>query len=721
MPLKHRPATNGQQKTRRGVRYQGLNEIRPAVYRAALKLQSLQKLCHLHVVMLQGLQPILRSMGDSGDPTVRVCPETLRQCLERLFHRAPQELPGWKQQEATEQTARLLFKLYDREEAGFVLLRSVETALVVLSGDALTAKHRALFQLAARCSRGRSLQDRSVTCDGLRVLLDDLSQVPAAVQESHVFGDVETAVQSCFKGVASASVGEDHILRWMQSEHLLLWLSTLHRLSTSADVQHQVRCHACKSFPITGLRYRCVKCVNVHLCQTCFLTERSTRKHKASHLVMEYCTQPSWRETMVSLASRARLSLLPRHYTTREMERSRAFRAASNGSPQHSYIAPSPLQQLCEDVPGGLGVLLPHLPPAPTQMKGESKALQTDEADMHPQRKTSLLQKDLTITQKAMRDLQRDKWLLEREFQVWRAATQSEHESLEDRCTELESTLGVLVQQNQQLEEELGHVRHALSERVTEPGTSIQQCIHTPLLQQDDGDNKSEKQSNCRNLDPQTSSTFKELKGEPVREKDEREERKRKNEEDDEALHLVLEGGHMAEVVTDHFVTHIKEVHLVEEDKGKSFDEWEEPELVRQESITEGEGPELDRQESVTEGEWPELDRQESVTEGEWPELDRQESIIEGEGPELDRQESITEHSCSDGSMKEEDFGPGNSDEEKEQELCDLVQHLKGALLLSPHAESGSSQRAELLQAAGGVGDAVFHLVATFRSLTWSS
>lgn len=48
---------------------------------------------------------------------------------------------------------------------------------------------------------------------------------------------------------------EEHVVSWLRSEpRLLLWLSTLYRLSVSEAVQHRVRCHGCKAFPITGLR-----------------------------------------------------------------------------------------------------------------------------------------------------------------------------------------------------------------------------------------------------------------------------------------------------------------------------------------------------------------------------------------------------------------------------------------------------------------------------------
>lgn len=34
-----------------------------------------------------------------------------------------------------------------------------------------------------------------------------------------------------------------------------------------------------------------MKCVNVHVCQSCFLTDRQTRKHKTHHPVLEFCKQ----------------------------------------------------------------------------------------------------------------------------------------------------------------------------------------------------------------------------------------------------------------------------------------------------------------------------------------------------------------------------------------------------------------------------------------------
>uniref|UniRef100_A0A8C2GT18 Dystrotelin n=1 Tax=Cyprinus carpio TaxID=7962 RepID=A0A8C2GT18_CYPCA len=440
---------------------EGPNEVRSAVYRAALKLRTLQKLCQMHLVSLQDLRPVLNTLSSSGEPVISLAQADVQQYLEDLFQNISHELPDDAVPEATDQTTRLLFKLFDREHTGVILLRSVEAALIALCGDTLSAKQRALFRLAESYSGHQESDRSSMSRSALKILLEDLSQVPAVVQENHVFGQAEAAVCSCFNGVNSARVTEGHFIGWLQSEpRLLLWLSTLYRISVSEAVQHRVRCHACKAFPITGLRYRCLKCLNVHLCQSCFLTEGRSRKHKPSHPVLEYCTQPSWKESMASLASSARHALVPRH-ARREAERKRALRAGSNAELQ--YSAPSPALQSVAD-PDMHNAPEISLTATPAAVPVESKGLQTEETEL-PQRETAILQKDLSVTQKAMRDLQRDKWLLEKEFQVWRVAAQSEHDSLEDTCTELKTMMEALNQHNQHLEEEVDRVRHMLCVR----------------------------------------------------------------------------------------------------------------------------------------------------------------------------------------------------------------------------------------------------------------
>ncbi|KAL7369477.1 hypothetical protein ABVT39_000096 [Epinephelus coioides] len=305
----------------------------------------------------------------------------------------------------------------------------------------------------------------SVSRSGVRSVLQDLSQVPAAVQEEGVFGEVEAAVRSCFNGVLTPKATEEHVLAWLQSEpRLLLWLPTLYRLSVSQSVSHTVRCHACKTLPITGLRYRCMKCVNVHLCQSCFLTDRQTRKHKTYHPVLEFCTQPTWKESLSSLVHSARHALLPRQYTQREVDRRRVLMWAEPGQTQDSAPPPS-------DASTRLAAsAVSHGQVRPPTCSFSSKALQTDEETPTQELKASAL-----LTE--VRNLQRDKWLMEQQLQAWRLTVQSEQSILEDRCSEMEVTMETLREHNLRLQSMLTQALNKMEaqERTDNPPQSLDQ------------------------------------------------------------------------------------------------------------------------------------------------------------------------------------------------------------------------------------------------------
>ncbi|XP_029986449.1 dystrotelin [Sphaeramia orbicularis] len=398
---------------------EGLNEVRACVYRATLKIHTLRTHLHLHVVCVRHITDALLAVGGAKQLTRQEVMLT----LNRMFHSVSQEVPGHVTAEAVEQTCSLMFRLYDRSPSvasvASVASVSLLTALIGLSADGVSDKYTALLSVSMDTS---GLVSRS----SLRSVLQDLAQVPVAVQEHAVFGDVEEAVKSCFKGVLTPSVTREHVMSWLQAEpRLLLWLPTLYRLSVSQNVSHPVRCHACKTRPMTGLRYRCLQCVNVHLCQSCFLTEKQTKKHKTHHPVMEFCTQPTWRESLSSLAHSARHALLPRRYTQREANKRRGHLRVEPGDSESS--APPTSDRCDADISHDACV---------------SKALQTEDPPVD--------QSETLMTE--VQNLHRDKWLLEQQVHAWRLAVQSEQGVLEDRCSEMEVTMETLRQHNLRLQ-----------------------------------------------------------------------------------------------------------------------------------------------------------------------------------------------------------------------------------------------------------------------------
>ncbi|XP_024859248.1 dystrotelin-like, partial [Kryptolebias marmoratus] len=227
---------------------ESMNKICPSVYRAAIKLLSLQRLCNMDVVFVRHIMAAFQVGGETHQPQdIMMNRDEVGHVLNRMFLRISQEVAGSVTAGDQEELCSLMFRLFERSETGCVSSRSLQMALIALSADNLLGKYRSLVRVSGNTSR-------SVSRSGLRSMLQDLSQVPAAVQEEGVFGSVEAAVRSCFNEVPTPMVSKEHVLSWLQSEpRLLLWLPTLYRLSASQTISHAVRCHTCKTFPITGL------------------------------------------------------------------------------------------------------------------------------------------------------------------------------------------------------------------------------------------------------------------------------------------------------------------------------------------------------------------------------------------------------------------------------------------------------------------------------------
>ncbi|KAI6051642.1 dystrotelin [Marmota monax] len=269
-----------------------LNNIENSMYRTAFKLRSVQTLCQLDLIDSSLIEQVLLHgrFWEARESSLSV--HQLLQALQDLFQRTREGKSGQMNPRASELTLSLLRTMYDSKGTGFLKLLPVAASLIALSGDTPLTKYRALFQLYAENNKGDHDSGARMTQKILRSLLRDLQQIPTLVGESHTLCPVESAVRSCFQGVLSPGIKEEKFLSWIQSEpHILLWLPICHRLSATEMVTHPVRCSVCRTIPIVGLRYRCLKCLNFDICQVCFLSGLHSKFHQKSHPVIEHCVQ----------------------------------------------------------------------------------------------------------------------------------------------------------------------------------------------------------------------------------------------------------------------------------------------------------------------------------------------------------------------------------------------------------------------------------------------
>ena len=217
-------------------------------------------------------------------------------------------MPALDVQACAETALQTAMTIYGVKSTSSVIpAKALKVFFVILSEGKLVDKLSYLFGDFANL-RTKLLSRRS-----LSALLRLLCRFPEFLQESNNFGSflVEAATAQCFEMVARTSntkfaLSEEQFKAWMYKEpQVAVWLATFYRLASSKAVRHGVSCVACKASDIVGLRYQCLLCINYDVCQQCFFFGKTSRSHKLTHPIQEYCTRSTRKD-----ATRALVKLL---------------------------------------------------------------------------------------------------------------------------------------------------------------------------------------------------------------------------------------------------------------------------------------------------------------------------------------------------------------------------------------------------------------------------
>ncbi|XGW20200.1 hypothetical protein V3C99_003761 [Haemonchus contortus] len=261
------------------------NRVKFIAYRTAMKLRALQKRLCLDLVdipMLEKCFSRLAGLSNEELPGLEGMVTSILPLFEQLNAKHPQMVRSVAL--AVDLCINFLLNLFDPSRDGILRVLSFKTALVVMSSAPLEDKYRFIFDLVA--------QDGQADQKHIALLLYDLIQIPRLVGEAAAFGgsNVEPSVRSCFETVRLApTITVGPFLEWLKQEpQSIVWLPVMHRLATAEFAKHQAKCNVCKMFPIIGLRYRCLRCFNLDLCQNCFFSQRTAKKHKLKHPMQEY-------------------------------------------------------------------------------------------------------------------------------------------------------------------------------------------------------------------------------------------------------------------------------------------------------------------------------------------------------------------------------------------------------------------------------------------------
>ncbi|XP_005105113.1 dystrophin [Aplysia californica] len=288
-------------------------DVKYAAYRTAMKLRILQTHLGLSWITIEGMKHVFPlSFVEEDDLTMTVNCGEASGLLYRLLEFSDKRHQHTADYErATDLVLNFLLNLYDTNRSGKLVLRSMRNALTALCPSKLCDKYRYFFA-GLRDGSGRISREKFL------YFIDDLMQITDTIKESTAFGrNLTAAVDSCFKLETSSSpltVSEDTFYSWLLKEpQTLVWLPTLHRVIATESIQHEVRCAACRSMPITGFRYRCLQCLRYDLCQKCFLLGRTSLSHKLKHPMQEYCFPTTAKEDAKAVLKIVRNKLSKKH------------------------------------------------------------------------------------------------------------------------------------------------------------------------------------------------------------------------------------------------------------------------------------------------------------------------------------------------------------------------------------------------------------------------
>uniref|UniRef100_A0A3B3U4B2 Dystrophin related protein 2 n=1 Tax=Poecilia latipinna TaxID=48699 RepID=A0A3B3U4B2_9TELE len=295
-----------------------LNNIKFSAYRTAMKLRRVQKSLRLDLVALSSLVDVFREQElQQGEHVMDVV---------EVIHGLTAVYEGLEEQRSllvniplcVDMCLNWLLNVYDSARNGKMRVLSFKMGLVSLCNADVQEKYKYLFR---QVSGPGGLTDQR----HLSLLLHEAIQIPRQLGEVAAFGgsNTEPSVRSCFRmAPEKPAIEVSHFLEWMSLEpQSMVWLPVLHRVAAAESTKHQAKCYVCKQCPIKGFRYRSLKQFNVDICQTCFLTGRTSKGKKLHYPIMEYYTPTTSGEKMRDFAKTLKNKFRSKQYFTKHPQR----------------------------------------------------------------------------------------------------------------------------------------------------------------------------------------------------------------------------------------------------------------------------------------------------------------------------------------------------------------------------------------------------------------
>nr|XP_023028148.1 dystrophin-like [Leptinotarsa decemlineata] len=268
------------------------NYVKYSMYRVALKFRVLQNALHMEELPLTTIAGVFEKHRLGANES-SLCLEScdLEAVLSDIYFASNKiNHTNIDIDFATELMLNFLYNIFDEHRGGTIQVSSTKVALSILSSCSMKELYSFIFGLCAD-------HNNCVTRLRLQAFLSKIVEITTFLHEDGSYGShlVNSAMENCFKNSPGlVGINESMFVKWLESSpKILSWIPLLHRIKIAEPVLHSVKCTTCKTNPLMGLRYKCIKCLRYTQCQRCFFTGRTSHSHKLSHSMREYCSSSS--------------------------------------------------------------------------------------------------------------------------------------------------------------------------------------------------------------------------------------------------------------------------------------------------------------------------------------------------------------------------------------------------------------------------------------------
>ncbi|KAI0985830.1 hypothetical protein GJ496_009831 [Pomphorhynchus laevis] len=266
------------------------NSVRFLSYRIALKVRALITKFKLVYVDYKIALFQLNQEGIAFGSQFVLPIERVRHIIRTIYQSLPPvHFTDISIKDLTEGLCAVFARILDNDRSNSSQFDSDSFKLVFFSllNMNLTLKYMYLYQMMC-------FPSSTISVSQVRLIFKIMAKIAMCLDNN--INDVDSYAETLVDGIlckaAHKSIDKSTFLDFLNDRPLELeWMHSLHTLLLCATVRHEAQCDVCGTYPIIGIRFRCLCCFDYDLCATCHFLGSFSKDHLPGHEIQQLTKQ----------------------------------------------------------------------------------------------------------------------------------------------------------------------------------------------------------------------------------------------------------------------------------------------------------------------------------------------------------------------------------------------------------------------------------------------